>query len=338
MIISPFVWFISITLTQNYIISWIIIIVILSVFVVLFRFRREIYSWYKNRERKKAELLGKALKRSIKIKIGKARRNYPSRILVTPKWDYITARNIDIYCEGAGIKDDPFIIDELFPLPKRVTIINETRSFLIKNVNLKKLGIVNCENFIFKNCKFKEFRLQKCSNILIEETIIIRETRLKNCQNITFKKCLIRNVIMNKSNDGAFHNCYLIHLKEWMSRNNDFENNIVEFLESHKKNVTFGKENTLKDNLIKKSKYKIKKVFYFSLKLDLPIILWIIGFFCFTFIGFFSILGLSVQGIYVWYWFLIIPGNFVYFFLIIPIAYYVNDLYFKNKLKKRNKT
>lgn len=330
----PFVWFISIALTQNYIIPWVIMIIILSLCAVLWRFRREINLRYKTRERKKAERKGKALKHPTKIKIGKARRNYRSRGTIPLKWTYTKSRNIEIYCNGAGTKDDPFILDELFPLPKRVVIFDETRYFLIKNINLKNFGLENCENFIFKNCEFKEFRFKTCSNIIIEEIIIIRENRLMDCKSIAFKKSLIRNVIINKSNDGVFHNCYIIHLKEWKSRNNTFTNNTIEFLESHKKNATFNKQNTLKDNKIGKSNYKMKKIFHFSLKSELPIILWSIFFFCFTFIGFFIVIGLSEQGIYIWYWFLVIPGNFVYFALMAAIGFYLNDFYFKSKLKK----
>lgn len=314
---------------------WVIMAVILSISAVLWRYHSEIKSWYKKRERNKAGQKGQGLGLPMKVKIGMAERLYPSSLpTVPPKWSYSKVRNIEIYCKGTGIKTDPFIIEGLFPIPKRIIIFDENRYFLVKDLKLKKFGLENCEDFIFKNCEFKEFRLKKCFNILIEKTGIFREIRLKDCQDIMFENCLMKDIILYKSNDGTFKKCFCIHLKDWMSRNNYYEDNTIELLESNKKDMTFSKGNNLKDNKIINSLFKMKKLFSLKLKEEIPIILWIIFLICFTLIGIFIIFELKAQGYDVWYAFLVIPGNFIYFIIIAVIGVYLNDFYYKIKLKK----
>ncbi|MFX1374951.1 MAG: hypothetical protein ACFFA0_03990 [Promethearchaeota archaeon] len=145
----------------------------------------------------------------------------------------------------------------------------------------------------------------------------------------------MKNVILYKSNDGLFKDCCIINLKDWMSKNNNFKKVNIKFLQSNKKDVTFSKGNILTDTKIIKSSYKIKKLFYINLKTELPVIIWTIGLFSFTFIGLGILLWLNALKYDIWYFYLIIPGNFVYFILIAMIGFYVNEYYFKVKLKRK---
>jgi hypothetical protein len=334
--IYPIVLLVTVPLPNNWIIALAITGVIIAIIAILLRYQGQISIWYKTRERKKAKNKGDALKLPTKIKIGKAERIYPFRFgNIPPKWSYIKARNIEIYCQGTGTKNDPFIINDLFPIPKRIVITNDKKYYVFKNLKLKKIGLEGCENFEFKNCEFTEFRLKKCSNITIQDLLIFRDTYLKDCLDISFDNCLMKNLVLYKSNFGFLKDSYIIRLKDWMSRNNDYKNTNIEFLESNKKGVSFSKGNTISDVNIKKTNYKMKKLFLVNLKTELPLIIWAVCFFCFTFIGLAILILLKDQGHDLWYWFLIIPGNFIYFFLIAALGIFSNEMYFKLKLKRK---
>ena len=338
LITLPIVSVISLSFGQYYIIPWLIWAILLSSMAVSWRYQKEINSWYETRLNCKAERKGKEIGLHVKIKMGKALINPPSSGGVPrPKWSFIKTRNIEIYCKGAGTKNDPFIIDGIFPIPNRVIIENDKHYYLLQNLKLKKIGLDGCENFTLKNCEFTEFRLNKCANINIKNTLIVRESRLKDCQNIQFENCLIKNMILSESNGGNFNNCFFVHLKDWMSSNNNYRNIKLEFLESNKKEENFYKENILKETDIKKSNYKLKKLFYTNLKNEFLSILLIISFVIFTLIGIGIVLELNTQGFDIRYIFFIIPGDFIYLILIVIIGFHLNELYFKIKLKKMGK-
>ena len=212
LITLPIVSVVSLSFGQYYIIPWLIWAILLPIMVVSWRYQKEFNSWYETRLSYKAEQKGKELGLHIKIKIGKAQINPPSSGgIPRPEWSFIKTRNIEIYCKGAGTKNDPFNIDETYPIPKRVIIENDKGYYLLQNLKLKKIGLDGCENFTLKNCEFTEFRLNKCANINIKNTLIVRESRLKDCQNIQFENCLLKNIILSESNEGNFKNCFFFN-------------------------------------------------------------------------------------------------------------------------------
>ena len=116
-------------------------------------------------------------------------------------------KKIDIECKGAGVKEDPFILDSSSDIPNDFEILESKVHIIIKNCHVNSLVLGYSKNITIKECSFRAVFLYHCADITINKCHInfmtlnvCRNCLLKNskfdtefkifkCYNNTFKAC-----------------------------------------------------------------------------------------------------------------------------------------------------
>ena len=256
----------------------------------------------------------------------------PSRYSIPDLWFFPDSKEIQIDSSGMGTKLDPIVIDNSSPIPKRFTIRNNKLHIHAKNIKSKKLGLDISENITFENCEFSQVRLLCSSNIKFESTIISSDIRLRECENIALENCFIKKIIQLKSKSCNFKECYIVQLRDFMSKNNNYEKNRIGFLETNVKEASFNDRNVLKDNNIKKFNYRLKQLFLIGPKaLISDKMFWSLAIFLIFFcLGLFLYLDYIKNNITLLYLFLYSP--FIYI-AILFFYVYIYEWYYRIKLR-----
>ena len=278
---------------------------------------------------------GDNLKDSTRISFIKQNREFYGRYSVPPVWSFPEDGIIELDCYGVGTMQNPVIINNLLPLPKRVSIKNYSLFFKFENLSLKKLYLEHCENFNIMNCEIDLIRMNSCTNINFSECRIPRELKLKECRNVRFERCLIRKAIVFKSNDIVIKNSLIIHLSNWMSKNNIYESNNIKELRTNVKQETLHKQNNIINNIIKRKYYKLKKLFPTGLKVLLidKFFLTSMVFIVFYSIGSFLILSYNSTGQEIGFWGYVYPQFIFLFIALLYAMYFFQEYYYKIKFK-----
>jgi len=262
-------------------------------------------------------------KGTTRITFIKQNREYYGRSIVPLRWTFPEDGKFQLDCYGSGSKQDPIVIDNSLHLSKRVSIKDYKLYFNFKNLQIIKLYLEHCENFTFSNCEMDLIRMSSCSNIKFMECSIPRDLKLKECQNITIDKCLIKKAIVFKSQDIVLKNCFIIHLTDWMSKNNIYESNKIKELRTNVKQETHNKRNSLSENEIKRTRYRLSKLFPMGFKVLITEKYFTLSM---IFVVFFSI-GL-------WYNPIFFNPFLLYFFIcLLFILAAIDDYYYKFKFK-----
>ncbi|MFX1281349.1 MAG: hypothetical protein ACFFA3_18520 [Promethearchaeota archaeon] len=137
---------------------------------------------------------------------------------------------IELNCQGTGIKEDPIIIDSSEDKSLNFDIVESDKYIIIKNCRFRFVSFYFSKNITVIDSKFRRLRLGKCDKIDIEktrcswlemdvcnycsviETRVEESIRLVNSHYNEFRKCEFWN--------------YFLDFR-FLSRNNIFEDNEV---------------------------------------------------------------------------------------------------------------
>lgn len=164
----------------------------------------------------------------MKIKVRKVKyKNVFSGI-----WGVKTPENyeeIELDCNGSGIKDDPIIIDSLIDGSLNFDIVESDNYIVIKNSTLLFLCLYYSKNISIINCKIRNLRLGNCENIHIEK-VVCRFIEICESHNCSLIESRSEKIILYKSHSNVFRNnefWNLFYDTHMLSRNNIFEENKV---------------------------------------------------------------------------------------------------------------
>ena len=92
-------------------------------------------------------------------------------------WIEFKERNLKKFQEklnwrGDGTEWNPFIIESMDGLSKRCRFKGIKSSFIIRNLELSELDLINCQNITFESCKVYKFRIKFCHDLKIENSSI----------------------------------------------------------------------------------------------------------------------------------------------------------------------
>ena len=166
----------------------------------------------------------------------------------------------ELTCNEEGNKMEPVVIDNLLPLPNRITIKDNELNVQMNNISFAKLGFMNSKNIVVKDCSIDLLRMKSCSNITFINCSITRDLKFKECQEIKFENCIIKKIVHMKSTEITLDHCYINKIKDWMSKNNQFISTSAKSLKTNVKEETFYVRNTLNQSQIKKVKFSSKKL------------------------------------------------------------------------------
>ncbi|MFX1257614.1 MAG: hypothetical protein ACFFAN_07140 [Promethearchaeota archaeon] len=152
---------------------------------------------------------------------------------------YFTGRShgiegIELECKGMGTQDNPIIITSSENLPKVLTISKSNQHIVIRNLNLRFIGLYSCKNITIEKCKFEAFKLFHCSDFKIKNSSFGKFS-LKECHDIEVEGCSmnrIRIVRLLSNQINKFKNCTLDRLKEKFRNKLIFEKTNIKIIDS----------------------------------------------------------------------------------------------------------
>ncbi|MHA1191508.1 MAG: hypothetical protein ACTSP9_04345 [Promethearchaeota archaeon] len=177
-----------------------------------------------------------------------------------PFYSFREYGKFELTCNEEGNKMEPVVIDNLLPLPNRITIKDNELTVHMNNISFAKLGFMNSKNIVVKDCSIDLLRMKSCSNITFINCSITRDLKFKECQDIKFENCIIKKIVHMKSTEITLDHCYINKIKDWMSKNNQFISTSAKSLKTNVKEETFYVRNTLNQSQIKKVKFSSKKL------------------------------------------------------------------------------
>ncbi|MFX1281350.1 MAG: hypothetical protein ACFFA3_18525 [Promethearchaeota archaeon] len=117
-------------------------------------------------------------------------------------------------CKGNGYKDDPFIFTPQVFYMNRFSLLETVHYVIIKNFNLRYIGLARCKNKFIEDSKIKLLLLDYCSNVKIERTEV-KKLWIGQVQDVLISDCTVDKINVKKSFEGGivFKNCAINQMK-----------------------------------------------------------------------------------------------------------------------------